>query len=165
MLICGIGFIYYAFYCSPSIVIYWCSLLVVLFFFVIYWCWQRYSPRLDAPQLTPRDRFPEFSFSLSSYVTIASFLPVGVAWLSQPEHFSNETLYYVLIEATICPLLVSIGVVVFAQGGFPERLLRLSVFDMVGHSHQIWHAITALVMFMLMSNTLKYFHARAEHQC
>ena len=165
MLICGYGFLYFSFYCRRSFVLYWGAVLLALSLFMIYYCWTKYTHRLDHPVLHPKDRFPEFSFSLSFFISFASFIPIALAWYIQHEHYAVEDLYWLLVEATVCPLLLSIGVIVFAQGGFPERFLTPNMCDFLGHSHQIWHLITAFVMFSLCSNTLRYYAARAEHGC
>ncbi len=165
MMINGIGFIYFSFYCSKHLVVLWTCVLAVLYVYMILWCWSKFTHRLDAHELIPRDRFPEFSFSLSSFVAFASFIPIAASWIIQPEYYNNTTLFWILVEATVCPVLLSIGVVVFAQGAVPERFFRPNFFDMLGHSHQLWHLVTAVVMFSLMRNTMNYFHARVEHGC
>ena len=163
--VAGSGFIYFSFYCAPRIILFWVSMLVALYFVVIHWCWTRFTVRLDAKELSPRDRFPEFSFSLSSYVVLASFIPIVLSWIICPEYFKNLTLFWILVDASICPVLLSVGVTVFAQGGVPERFFAGNVFDMLGHSHQLWHLVTATVMFFLMLNIIDFFHARVEHGC
>lgn len=122
MLICGIGYIHFAFYCSPLEVIKCVLGLVLLWIIFIWWCWSRFSIRLEKENLVPRDRFPEFSSSLSLFVGFASFFPLILTWLFQKEYFTNEKLFSVLVDSTLCPLLLSFGVVAFAQGAVPGEL-------------------------------------------
>lgn len=165
MFICGLGYIYFAFYCSKTFVAAMSILLIVLFCVTVAWCWHKYSPRMDARELTPRDRFPEFSFSLSSYVTVASFIPIALTWIYQEEYYLHDKLYEILVHSTISPLLLSVGVIAFAQGGIPERFFKPNVLDLAGHSHQLWHLVTAVVMFKLVASLMDHFHTRADYGC
>jgi predicted membrane channel-forming protein YqfA (hemolysin III family) len=165
MMFSGFGFLYFCFYCYTSYVIVWSWLTLLLGTYLVIWVWNRLSKRLAAETLIPCDRFPEFSFSLCLFITFASFVPVFAAWAVLNDHASRADLRTLLLEATACDVLVSIGVFVFAQGGVPERFLSPNICDMVGHSHQIWHFITGTVMFLLTKNSVAYYLARAGGSC
>jgi predicted membrane channel-forming protein YqfA (hemolysin III family) len=165
MLFSGFGFLYFCYYCHHDFVKLWSLFIVILCTFLVGWVWMRLNKRLSAKVLLPCDRFPEFSFTLCFFITFASFIPLFGAWLLLAEVRTNPQLGYLLAEATGSDLLVSVGVFVFAQGGVPERFFRPNILDMLGHSHQIWHVITAAVMFLLTKNSVGYYLARSNYRC
>lgn len=165
MYICGIGYIYFTFYCFFDYMVAYLILLTGILFLSVRWCWSRFTVRLNAPLLQPNDRFPEFSSSLSTFLIFASFLPLLVTWFYRKEYHENHGLFWILVDSTICPILLSVGVLVFAQGAVPERFFSPNIFDFIGHSHQLWHVTTAVVMFLLTSTLIQHFHCRVEYGC
>lgn len=170
MLVGGIGYLYFSFYCNPYIVRYGILGYIILYIYFWHWCWTRYSKRLDRDILQPKDRFPEFSFSLSSFITFVSFIPVGIVWLLKEEYINDIDFYNIQFQCTFSPILLSLGVVLFAQGGVPERFtgvlgLDKHIFDMIGHSHQCWHLCTGIVMFGLLDALIQHFELRTKRGC
>lgn len=170
MLFGGIGFAYFAFYCQKLYALYYIIFLVGLCIFAYRWCWFHYDIRLSKEVLIPVDRFPEFSFSLSSFVTFSSFIPLGVALYLKQEYLSDPHFFPITIYSIVSPVLLSIGVMVFAQGGFPERFsstfgLPDHFFDFIGHSHQLWHFTTFGVMFCWIIVIVAHYRARVESLC
>lgn len=166
MLLNGLGYVYFAFYCNKVIAYAFTFILLLFYGLSWHWCASRYFVRLAKKTLIPRDRFPEFSFSLSTYVAFASFIPVTVTWFLQEEYTSNDEYYLLALLATFIPIFLSFGVVFFAQGGVPERFCRVlsiqeNIFDFLGHSHQLWHLVTAYTMFSLESLLLQHYLLRS----
>jgi predicted membrane channel-forming protein YqfA (hemolysin III family) len=170
MFIGGIGHMYFAFYCQKEIAMYYAILLAVLYVVAFSWCWSKYSVRLRRDKLVPKDRFPEFSFSLTAYVCFASYIPVAVTYYCD-EYTSEGPLNDLFFYAVLSPVLLSLGIVVFAQGGLPERFFGPKLgfpenfFDMVGHSHQLWHVTSATVLFNWVYVTVRHFEIRIQQSC
>lgn len=111
----------------------------------------------------------EFSFSLSTYVTFASFIPVACTFLLK-EYVADPRYITVYKCSILTPVLLSIGIVVFAQGNVPERFCKLlkipeNFFDMLGHSHQLWHITSATVLIIFTTVIVDHYKLRISHQC
>ena len=159
MLLHGSALVYYGFIKKSYIYIPYITFLCIFFIVCIVWCLKLYMPHTSAEVFVPCDRFPEFSFILSTYVSFASFLPLLMMYVYQDT--SKEDYYPLFLQLVSLPLIVSTGIVAFSQGGIPERFnkqLRLPehMFDIVGHSHQIWHLVSAAFMFFAFNALVKH---------
>jgi predicted membrane channel-forming protein YqfA (hemolysin III family) len=93
-----------------------------------------------------------------------------MTWLLKEEYINDIDFYKVQFQFTFSPILLSLGVVLFAQGGVPERFtgvlgLNKHFFDMIGHSHQCWHLCTAMVMFGLLDALVRHCELRSQKGC
>lgn len=167
----AINYLYITFYCDSEIVRTLVIVLGIGYVTSIIWCGSIYIGRLTRIDNYPKDRFPEFSKVLSSYAVFSSFLPLGLTIFMKPEYFEKETLTEVFIASCTGPVIMALGIVFFAQGGFPERHLPqllglpMNTFDYLGHSHQFWHVVSASLMFWWIHNTSKHYNARMSMSC
>jgi predicted membrane channel-forming protein YqfA (hemolysin III family) len=164
----GIGFVYFAFYNNPYFAAVYLIFLTAFAFIAYFWCWGKFNFRVvQSKSLIPKDRFPEFSKSLSTFVTFSSFIPLGIALIfKSKEYYENVDYFYdITVASIVAPVLLSIGVVAFAQGGIPERFcaplgLPENTFDYIGHSHQWWHVVTSAVMFVWINVIVSHYNVR-----
>jgi predicted membrane channel-forming protein YqfA (hemolysin III family) len=160
MLLHGSALVYYGFINKSYIYIPYIIFLSLFFVVSVVWCLKLYIPHTSAEIFVPCDRFPEFSFILSTYVTFASFLPLLLIFIYQ-DPFVKPDYYQLFLQLVSLPLIVSTGIVAFSQGGIPERFnkqlfLPENTFDIVGHSHQIWHLVSAAFMFFAINALIKH---------
>jgi len=170
MLFGGISFTYFSFYCHSLLMPTYIALILCFYIIAIIWCHRRYIKRLRKSVLSPNDRFPEFSFSLSTYICFSSFLPAAVVYLFKQEYSTVAGYRDVMFYSGVSPLLISLGIVAFAQGGLPERLcgrlgLKEDTFDSLGHSHQWWHLLSAAVMFNWVHVIVSHHRLRSAGTC
>jgi hypothetical protein len=165
MYVNGFGFLYFSFYCNRTFVAAWMAMLTILIAMCIMWCWKRFDDRLAADTLVPSDRFPEFSTSITTFVVFASYIPVALGWLTSTLHAEDQDYHWILVESTIVQVLLAIGIVVFAKGAIPERFFNGNMFDIVGHSHQLWHLVSAVVMFFLADAVIDHYILRVRDEC
>eukprot|EP01038_Epipyxis_sp_PR26KG_P004089 gene4089-5837_t len=166
----SISFNYLVFYCDRSIFHILSVSVVVLYIISIYLCWRQYNGRLQSFNLEPKDRFPEFSKYLSIYGALASLLPVVLAVILKKEYILDANLRYVFLCSCSGPIIMALGIILFAQGHFPERFckqwkLPLNYFDIIGHSHQWWHAVSAFLMLYWVFTLKFHYESRMKVGC
>lgn len=164
----GSLYIYLGFYCSLDIALLLIGILVAMTVVTYALCLSKYRVRMRKPVLEPNDRFPEFSYYLSRYAFIASVFPILIVSLFYQEYLIESTLKNILFLSCISPLITTFGIVVFAQGGVPERFCKRfncseNTFDLVGHSHQWWHVCVAVSMFLWVHISIEHYKARVLH--
>jgi adiponectin receptor len=152
MVIGGVTFMYFVFYCQPYHIVVATVVLTIGFVYSYISCWNSYHQRMRKRVLVPNDRFPEFASFLSSYAVFASIGPVFVALWFRREYIYEPSYRWIIIQTFLSPVISTIGILIFAKGGVPEIFckplgLRDDFFDMVGHSHQLWHLFAAAAMF------------------
>ena len=170
MLCAGIGFSFFSFYCSPLVlgaIVYGTLIAYIL---AIQICWARFKLRSDAPVLLPADRFPEFSGVLSTFGFVATAVPVLLVLALVPEYQTEEQFRSMLFYSVLGPVLMGLGISCFAQGNFPERFavywgVAESHFDMLGHSHQWWHLLSASLQFAWVAMCRQHYLARIQYGC
>ena len=170
MVCAGIGFVYLSFHCHPDLLHFGLCGIILGYLLSIRICWKNYRFRTSKAVLIPCDRFPEFSRVLSTYGAITTVVPVVIAMLFIPEYTSNSAFLSVLVHSVLGPIYVALGIICFAQGNFPERFaslwgVREDFFDLFGHSHQLWHFVSAGLQFMWIYLSRKHFFARVEYGC
>jgi adiponectin receptor len=170
MLCAGMTFSYCTFYCFPAIVHTMFAAMLVAYVVAIFTCWARFSVRTGADLLVPADRFPEFSSVLSVFGWVATLVPVLLALLLRPEYYQVPAFRAVLVRAVAGPVLMGLGITCFAQGHFPERFaaqwgLREGFFDLLGHSHQWWHVLSAALQLAWVALCHEHLRVRLEHGC
>ncbi len=136
----------------------------------MYLCWKRYQERLSKEQLFPKDRFPEFSSTLSFYSVFTYILSIGCSVYFHPQYLTHPILSEILLQSCLYPLAMAMGIVVFAQGSIPERFHNLfgvsqHFFDLLGHSHQLWHIVSFLVLFYWIDVIIFHYNIRANMTC
>jgi hypothetical protein len=166
----GISFIYLAFYCNKYLAGTMVYLILVGYILTLQWCWKRYSRRVKRNVLLPHDRIPEFSRYLSGYGFFASVVPLVVSSVVHTEYMTDPQLFVVFVCSCVGPVLMALGIVVFAQGHVPERFikqlkLKPHFFDFVGHSHQMWHFVSAGLMFGWIAVLARHYEARIAYGC
>lgn len=170
MFFTGVSFISMAFRCNFMI---WSTLLFVLTVMgvaAVLRCWRMLTDRVSKSALVPVDRFPEFSANLSMYAWFATMLPVVLACCLKREYLADPNMRSIIMHSLIGPALMGMGVVVFAQGGFPECFaaawgLPSNFFDYLGHSHQFWHIEVALLQFYWVHVIHEHYRARVHYGC
>lgn len=167
MLIGGSNFLYFAFYCKKDIAIVTIVALVFGFVFAYRECWRAYSNRVSKYLLKPNDRFPEFSYFLSKYAVFASIGPVLITAYFHREYIIVDAYRDILLRSLLGPTLSTIGIVLFAQGGFPERYIYIfgvkeGFFDFIGHSHQWWHIMAAISVYSWIDVGFLHFATRTN---
>lgn len=170
MLCAGITFSYCTFYCFPGML--WAMMCAMCGAYVmaIYTCWSRFCARTGADILVPADRFPEFSCVLSLFGWVATLVPVLLALLLRPEYLYVPAFRSILVRAVIGPVLMGLGITCFAQGHFPERFavrwgLKERAFDLLGHSHQWWHVLSAALQLAWVVLSHEHFRVRLQLGC
>ncbi len=166
----GISFIYLAFYCNPYLSGTLIYVILVGYVLTLQWCWKRYIKRVSKAELVPHDRIPEFSRYLSGYGFFASVLPLVLSSAVHTEYWSDPQLFVIFVCSCVGPVLMALGIVVFAQGHVPERFsAQLGVspdfFDFAGHSHQMWHFVSAGLMFGWIAVLQRHYQARMDYGC
>lgn len=129
-----------------------------------------YYSRMNKLYLIPSDRFPEFSKVLSIFGLITTVFPVVIAIIACIEYREISTFRTILYYSVSGPILMAIGIICFAQGNFPERYTsywRLSedYFDYIGHSHQLWHFLSAGLQFCWIIVLKHHFNTRIQYGC
>jgi hypothetical protein len=170
MLFGGLSFLYLTFYCSVSMMIPLMYIIVVGYILSLQWCWSHFKIRTSKHSLYPYDRFPEFSRFLSLYAIAASGLPLTLTIYFRPEYMEYARLKSVYMASIMGPVLMACGIIFFAQGHIPERFckplgLPIHYFDIVGHSHQFWHLVSASLMFCWIYLTSLHLEARLAYGC
>jgi adiponectin receptor len=166
----SIGFLYLSFYCNKQLVLLLVSILLIIYFYFIQFCWIEYSNHTNQLKLQPRDRFPEFSKYLSTFGFITSFIPLFITILFKNEYRNNSEFHEIFIISCVGPVAMALGIVFFAQGNFPERFcknlnLPLNYFDFIGHSHQWWHLVSSILMFVWVFLLRKHYEIRMKYGC
>lgn len=166
----GVSFIYLAFYCNKYLMCAMIYAILVGYILTMQWCWKRYNRRVSEDVLFPHDRIPEFSRFLSLYGFFASVLPVVVNAVMHAEYFADPKLFVIFVCSCVGPVLMAMGIVVFAQGHVPERFhkdwnLPSDFFDTLGHSHQMWHFVSAGLMFGWIAVLAEHYEARIAYGC
>lgn len=146
------------------------TILIGGYFVAMYLCWQRYTIRLSREHLFPKDRFPEFSSTLTVYSVFVYTISILYSVYLHPEYLTDAALKSVLIESCLYPVAMGLGIVIFAQGAFPERLndwwgLPSHFFDLVGHSHQWWHIVSFTVLFFWIDVVFHHYELRQQMTC
>lgn len=146
------------------------TILIGGYLLAIYFCWKRYSPRLSREHLFPKDRFPEFSSTLTFYSIFVYTISIGYSVFLHPEYLSDPVLRSILIESCLYPVAMGLGIVVFAQGAIPERFndfwgLPSHFFDLVGHSHQWWHVVSFTVLFFWIDVVFHHYEVKQQMTC
>lgn len=167
MMIGGITFMYFVFYCQPYLIATATTILVIGFIYCFVTCWKQYHQRMRRKILVPNDRFPEFGTYLSLFAFFASIGPVLIAFCLRKEYVSEPSYRWIIIQTFLSPVITTMGVLIFAKGGVPEifckRLgLRDDFFDMIGHSHQVWHVFAAAAMFNWVHILVDHYHLRTR---
>lgn len=171
MLCTGLSFIYLVFYCIPIIIYILTYILIICYIISLQLCWKKYYYRYyQKLYLYPYDRFPEFSLILTSFGWIATILPIVLVLLLCYEYRSIYLFQKILFYSISGPIIMSFGIIIFAQGNFPEKYTKAwglseGFFDIIGHSHQFWHLISAVLQFCWILVLRKHFHARIEYGC
>lgn len=166
----GISFIYLAFYCNRAIAYSLMYVIIVGYILALQWCWKRYNRRVSQPVLSPVDRIPEFSKYLSAFGFLASVLPLALTVTVHTEYWTDPQLFVIFACSCIGPFLMAMGIVLFAQGHIPERFCKQwglpdDYFDFVGHSHQMWHAVSASLMYAWITVLAMHYKARINYGC
>lgn len=161
----AITFMYFSFYWKKYLMIICCTLVSIGCMATYHLCWNRYINRVRQDVLIPCDRFPEFSFYLSTCAAALLFAEVAVVILVEQEYIYHPSYRWIMIQTVMSPVISTIGIVIFARGGFPERFcknfgLHEGFFDMLGHSHQIWHLLSALTMFNWVHILVDHYELR-----
>jgi len=107
---------------------------------------------------------------LSSFGFGATALPVLLAIFLLPEYSTNSVFLEILVKSVAGPVIMSLGIVCFAQGNFPERFassfgVKEGFFDFIGHSHQWWHVLSAVLQFCWIYLCRQHFEARIHYGC
>mmetsp|Transcript_20126 Transcript_20126/g.33672 ORF Transcript_20126/g.33672 Transcript_20126/m.33672 type:complete len:355 (+) Transcript_20126:88-1152(+) len=166
----GIGWLYLSLYCFPLLMHTFLYGLLVCFIIAMQVCWRRYSFRTGKPDLIPVDRFPEFSAILSTFGYVATVIPVLFVIVYLPEYTQDPEFLNILLSSVSGPVIMGCSIVLFAQGNFPERYavswgLPENYFDFLGHSHQLWHFVSAILQFCWIYILRRHFEIRLEHSC
>jgi hypothetical protein len=129
----------------------------------IMWTWKEFDKRSRKEILEPSDRFPEFSKSLVSFSLLCNHIPLAIGW----NFFCGEDCKYRGIFRGRLQIYICFFIAMYAcaKGGFPERLFQGNAFDLVGHSHQVWHLISAVGMMYLADNFIDQYLIYAEYGC
>lgn len=77
-----------------------------------------------------------------------------------PEYRTDPALASAWNLSAACPLLLALGTAV-QTSNFPERFLRRDATAVLGHSHQLWHLCTMLVMWVWVRAITRHCEARA----
>jgi hypothetical protein len=146
------------------------TILIGGYFIAMYFCWGKYHLRLRKEELLPKDRFPEFSQTLSLYSIFAYLISILSTVYFHPEYLADSILSNILIQSGLYPLAMAMGIVVFAQGSIPERFHGLfgvskHFFDFVGHSHQLWHIVSLVVLYFWMDVIFAHYEVRYHMTC
>lgn len=171
MLCTGLSFIYLVFYCIPILIYILTYILIICYIISLQLCWKQYYYRCYSKlYLYPYDRFPEFSLILTSYGWIATILPIFLVLILCYEYRSIYLFQKILLYSISGPIIMSFGIIIFAQGNFPEKYTKIwglseGFFDIIGHSHQFWHLISAILQFCWIIVLQQHFHARIEYGC
>lgn len=152
MFLGGCTFLYFTFYCHHRFALICTVFLSIGFIYTYVLCWNKYSIRVKKDVLIPNDRFPEFSHYLSRYAALASISPILITLIFNQEYLYNAYYRYVILLTVLSPIMSTLGIVIFAQGSFPEKLckhygIHEDSFDFIGHSHQLWHLVASASMF------------------
>ena len=146
------------------------ALLLGGYIAAMYWCWRQYRIRLSKPVLQPKDRFPEFSSTLTMYSVFIYSLSIGWSVLLHPQYLTDPVLSQILLRSALYPAAMGLGIVIFAQGAIPERLNSLFglpsyFFDFIGHSHQCWHVVSFVVLYYWIDVIFHHYDVRESMSC
>jgi adiponectin receptor len=166
----GVTFAYLSFYCNRLLAYTVMYGMVMAYILAIQTCWRRFSLRTSAAALLPVDRFPEFSYVLSMFGWVATVIPVLLVVALRPEYRAEAHFRGILLRCVLGPALMGLGITCFAQGHFPERFsawwgVREGFFDVVGHSHQWWHVLSASLQLLWVALCVEHYRARLGHGC
>ena len=159
----SIGFVYFNYYEKPLIQFFLIFYIIICYFLAFIWCYMKYSKRIIRKKLIPKDRFPEFSASLKIFGVICVTIPQILVWITEYARFFDCAAHFQLLTRySLYPIFSIVGILLFAQGSFPERFHKLIgvdefFFDMLGHSHQIWHFFSAISITMALDAVLDQF--------
>lgn len=171
MLFDSLTFMYITLYCYPNICGYIATISIVGYFLALTICWKWYRFRMSESRLQPKDRFPEFSKILSAFGVLETLLTIGTSLYTNQEYRNDHRFRHILMLTATGPLIMGLGIVLFAQGNIPERFtpqlnLPKHTFDYIGHSHQWWHLVSAGLMFAWVECTYAHYKLRLSHgQC
>lgn len=115
-------------------------------------------------------RFPEFSSFLCTYGAVATGVPLLLTAYVCREYLVHSAFRSIYLLCALGPMLMACGIIFFAQGHFPERFCNqfgvpIDFFDIIGHSHQWWHIVSALLMFFWIDLTAKHYQLRLDEGC
>lgn len=167
----ALSFVYLAFYCNPKVHHVLTVVLSLGYVTSMYYCWARYHPRMSQASLLPKDRFPEFSSTLSSFSVISFLTTVPTTfYFHGDEYFVDPRLWNIVASSSMYSLCMALGIVVFAQGHVPERFidtwgLPKNYFDFIGHSHQWWHCASFALLYMWGDLMYSHYDTRMELGC
>jgi hypothetical protein len=166
----GMSFVIIALECHPMLVKSIVTALLVGYISAIVICWQMYSARMSKEVLEPYDRFPEFSKVLTTFSVYSYTIALAGSIYLEPIYLQDPTLWNVFVQSCLFPACMGGGIVVFAQGGIPERFVQSwglpeHFFDYLGHSHQIWHMISFLLLYHWIDVILGHYHVRKDMLC
>jgi hypothetical protein len=146
------------------------TVLVGGYVIAMYLCWKRYQERLSKNELLPKDRFPEFSSTLSGYSGFVYFVSLGGSIVFVSEYLSHPTLNSIFLQSCLYPLAMAMGIVIFAQGSIPEKYHTIfgvspHFFDFLGHSHQLWHIVSLAVLYFWIDVIFQHYEVRYNMGC
>eukprot|EP01033_Poteriospumella_lacustris_P014649 gene14649-10475_t len=166
------GYLGIAFLCPEQAAWFYVGMMVSVIGFGVFLqrCYRRFVPRLTVPVLTPNDRFPEFAANMSQYSAVNFALATVLTLTLCPQYFETPALRSVLTSVALFPVSLVLSLVVFAQGGVPERFsfwwsLPDGFFDFVGHSHQWWHVASCSILYLWLDVVHMHFAGRWQAGC